>query len=333
MLRPSRPATPLFTLVACVILCCFVGGSAFAQTPTITSISPTALSPGMQVTLTGSGFGAAQGSGRVDLQNSSFAPVVSWSDTQIVVTVPAGTVGGHAYVGQNGTWSNGFSFTMIPPTLSSVSPNALSPGMQVTLTGSGFGATQGSLGRVWLQNSNVPVVSWSDTQIVVTVPADTIGGNAYVEQNGAASNLVSFSMIPPTLSSVSPTALSPGMQVTLTGSGFTRQRRCGDVGDHLRDSPRLTPGCKQRPVQRSECASCELEFLYRRSSRSQLARRQRSSYGHRWRDHNWPSAIQRYTLNNDNISRLRAGWHNSHHYRFKSGQLWHGQFQRHGGIR
>ncbi len=196
--------------------------------PTLTSISPTALAPGMQVTFTGSGFGATQGSGSVGFNNTA-GTVVSWSDTQVVATVAAGTNPGNAWVTQNGTRSNYVAFTMIPPTLTSISPTALAPGMQVTFTGSGFGATQGS-GSVGFNNTAGTVVSWSDTQVVATVAAGTNPGNAWVTQNGTRSNYVAFTMIPPTLTSISPTALAPGMQVTFTGSGFGATQGSGSVG-------------------------------------------------------------------------------------------------------
>jgi IPT/TIG domain len=196
-----RSRFSLLLLIAAVI-----PDQALAQTPTLTSISPTSLSPGMQATLSGSGFGANTGS--VQLQNQTNVPIVSWSDTQIVVTVPAGTIPGHASVYRNGVYSNYVSFTMIPATLSSISPTSLSPGMQATLTGSGFGANTGS---VQLQNqTNVPIVSWSDTQIVVTVPAGTIPGHASVYRNGIYSNVVSFTISPLSITSVSPTSGVPG---------------------------------------------------------------------------------------------------------------------------
>ena len=205
-------------------------GVPFTMIPAnLTAISPTNLSPGMQLTLTGSGFGAIQGSGFVELQNADRVPVLSWSDTQIVVTVPAGTISGRAYILQNGTWSNGAAFMMIQSGITAISPSNLSPGMQATLTGSGFGAAQGS-GFVELQNSyRVPVISWSDTQIVITVPAGTISGGAYINQNGAWSNGVSFVMIQPSLTAISPGSLSPGMQATLTGSGFGAAQGSGFV--------------------------------------------------------------------------------------------------------
>src|SRR5581483_11080546 len=217
-----------FTLLLLTSLVCLACVQSAYGAPTLTSISPTALSPGMQVTFTGSGFGATQGSGSVGFNNTG-GTEVSWSDTQVVATVAAGTNPGNAWVTQNGTRSNYVAFTMVPPTLTSISPTALKPGMQVTFTGSGFGATQGS-GSVGFNNTGGTVVSWSDTQVVATVAAGTNPGNAWVTQNGTRSNYVAFTMVPPTLTSISPTGLKPGMQVTFTGSGFGATQGSGSVG-------------------------------------------------------------------------------------------------------
>ena len=70
--------------------------------PSITSISPSSVSAGTgsSVTMTGTGFGAVQGSGVVEFFYQSghskiIAPVIFWSDTQIECTVPIGTVDGY----------------------------------------------------------------------------------------------------------------------------------------------------------------------------------------------------------------------------------------------
>jgi virulence-associated protein VapD len=207
----------------------FLPASASAQAVLLSNISPNSLTPGMQVALTGSGFGNTQGSGFVELQNLDRVPVVSWSDTQIVVTVPLGTISGLAYISQNGTWSNGLPFSMTAANIAAISPNSLIPGMQVTLTGSGFGASQGS-GFVELQNQDrIPVVSWSDTRIVVVVPQGTISGHAYILQNGTWSNGVPFGMSFANITAISPSGLTPGMQVALTGSGFGATQGSGFV--------------------------------------------------------------------------------------------------------
>ena len=70
--------------------------------PFITNISPDKASAGTNtaVTIDGSNFGATQGTSRVDfffkdVQPKIAAPIVSWSDTQIVAQVPTGTVNGY----------------------------------------------------------------------------------------------------------------------------------------------------------------------------------------------------------------------------------------------
>ncbi len=68
----------------------------------ISSISPSEQSAGTgsTVTITGTGFGASQGTGKVEFfyqasQPKISAPISSWSDTQIVCTVPTATVNGY----------------------------------------------------------------------------------------------------------------------------------------------------------------------------------------------------------------------------------------------
>lgn len=70
-----------FLTLLSILLCSWL--FAFSQSPTLTSISPTAIAPGMQVTLTGSGFGSTQGNGKVTLGPQATGTVVSWSSTQM----------------------------------------------------------------------------------------------------------------------------------------------------------------------------------------------------------------------------------------------------------
>ena len=88
--------------------------------------------------------------------------MVTWSDTQITATVAPGSSSGAAQVSQNAVWSNAVSFTVSTPMISTVVPASGLPGTQVTITGSGFGAVQGS-GQVLLGTMKGVVQSWSDT--------------------------------------------------------------------------------------------------------------------------------------------------------------------------
>jgi hypothetical protein len=71
------------------------GGSNTPKTPIITGVSPTAGTPGTSLTITGSAFGATQaaGNGTVTFSTTT-APVVTWSDTSILVDVPSGLAPG-----------------------------------------------------------------------------------------------------------------------------------------------------------------------------------------------------------------------------------------------
>lgn len=58
--------------------------------PVINSITPDSGKPGATVVVQGANFGTAQGTVAFEDRNSSFmaAPVVTWTDTTVVITVP-----------------------------------------------------------------------------------------------------------------------------------------------------------------------------------------------------------------------------------------------------
>jgi hypothetical protein len=68
-----------------------------AAPPTLTSVVPPSGVVTTQITLTGSDFGAARGAGTIDVGGAE-GTVISWSDTQIVATVPASLFPGDADV-------------------------------------------------------------------------------------------------------------------------------------------------------------------------------------------------------------------------------------------
>jgi YD repeat-containing protein len=199
------------------------GGVSFTVTaaPSISSLSPTSGTVGSSVVLTGSNFGATQGNGTVTF-NGTAATVSSWSNTSITATVPAGATSGNAVVtAAGGVASNGVSFTVIPtPAITSLSPASGPIGASVSVSGSNFGATQGSSA---INFNGVPAAptSWSATSIIVPVPAGATTGNVIVTVGGLDSNGASFTVVTqPHISSVAPNPAAIGASVTITGANF-----------------------------------------------------------------------------------------------------------------
>src|SRR5437016_6870247 len=142
-MRLLRLAIPVFLLT-------HISVAALAQNPApqINAVSPTTARAGDQIVINGSNFGSSQGNGNVWL-GSTYGVVASWSDTQVVANVASGSKSGVAQILQGGVWSNPVNFTVITPNITSVTPTTAIAGTQITITGTGFGGSQGS-GNVWL---------------------------------------------------------------------------------------------------------------------------------------------------------------------------------------
>src|SRR5215469_18654568 len=124
------------------ILCC-IGQ---AQSPAISSLSPTSGPLGASFTITGTNFGSAQGSSSVTVGGTA-AAVNSWSATSITAVVPAGLAAGsnNVVVTVSNVASNSAAFTVNAPSISSVSPTGGAPGILVTISGNNFGPSAGSV--------------------------------------------------------------------------------------------------------------------------------------------------------------------------------------------
>jgi hypothetical protein len=163
--------------------------------PSISSLSQSSGAVGVLITITGANFGATQGSGTVTFNTTVATTVTSWSATSIRVIVPAGATTGNVVVTVSGIASNGLPFAIVlPPSITSLSQNSGAVGQSITITGTNFGATQGS-GTVSFNGTAALVTSWSASSIVVTVPSDVTSGNVVVTVLGSASNGIFFTVV------------------------------------------------------------------------------------------------------------------------------------------
>jgi YD repeat-containing protein len=162
--------------------------------PSISSLSPTSGTVNTVITIAGSGFCIPQGTSVVKF-NGTVATPTSWSDSSIVVPVPAGATTGPVTIVAGGTTSNGVTFTVSPgPSITSLSPASGAAGTAVTISGQNFGASQGS-STVRFNGAAAAVTSWNNTSIGVTVPNAATTGQVTITVNGQASNGSAFTVI------------------------------------------------------------------------------------------------------------------------------------------
>ncbi len=177
---------------------------------------------GTPVTITGTNFGAAQGTSTVKFNGTAGAPS-SWSATSILVSVPSGATTGSVVVTVGGVASNGVTFTVAvsAPSITSLSVTSGPVGTPVTITGTNFGATQGTSTVKFNGTAGVPT-SWSATSIVVPVPSGATTGSVVVTVGGVASNGVTFTVAvsAPSITKLSVTSGPVGTPVTITGTNF-----------------------------------------------------------------------------------------------------------------
>jgi hypothetical protein len=154
--------------------------------PVITSLTPDSGAVGDSVVIAGANFGAAQGTGTVTF-NGVAATATAWSDTEITVTVPVGVATGPVVVtNDDGYIGYGMTFTLTSvPVITGMSVAHGLVGDAVVITGTGFGAAQGS-STVTIGGVVATITSWADAQIVVTVPAGAVTGNLVVTTAGGA---------------------------------------------------------------------------------------------------------------------------------------------------
>ncbi|MHC1703733.1 MAG: FISUMP domain-containing protein [Tenuifilaceae bacterium] len=198
-----------------------------ATTPTITSFTPSSGIAGSSVTITGTNFGATQGTSTVKF-GATTATVTGWSATQIVATVPSIAAGSYtlSVTTTAGTVNSSTQFTVTSttPTITSFTPSSGLAGSSVTITGTNFGATQGT-STVKFGATTATATSWSATQIVATVPSITAGNYtlSVTTSAGTVNSSIQFTVTTattPTITSFTPSSGLAGSSVTITGTNF-----------------------------------------------------------------------------------------------------------------
>jgi hypothetical protein len=187
----------------------------------ITSLSATSGVPGTTIVVNGLGFGTTQGASTVTFNGTPGTPT-SWSDSSIAVPVPAGATTGNVVVTSGGSASNGVLFTVTASlTITGFSPATGPAGAQVTITGTGFGASQGTSNVQFNGANAASIASWSNTQIIAVVPSTATSGPVTVLVSGATATGGSFTFIaPPVITGLSLSTGPETMGFAIQGRNF-----------------------------------------------------------------------------------------------------------------
>ena len=199
--------------------------------PRITSVSPGRVRYNQILTLRGMNFGATRGAGRVVFYGGKYPSsfqYVSWSDNQIRVRVPTGARTGNLQV-VTARGRAAARLTITSPWIRSISPRSGRTNTFVTVSGQNFGSSQGN-SSVRIGTTAIPSFSnWSNSTIRFRIPVNARSGNLTVRTSEGTSNALSLEVTSPYLGRVSPTRVSPGDRLTLTGARFGRTRGSGYV--------------------------------------------------------------------------------------------------------
>lgn len=234
--QPRKAVSPLRRLAFLLLFCslsallnCGGGGGSSSggnnnnnngapPAPAISSLSPSSGAVGAAVTITGSNFGASQGSSTITFNGISAGPASAWSATSITVNVPTGATTGNVVVTVSGVASNGALFTAAP-IITTLGPNSGAAGATLTITGLNFGASQGSSSVTFNGISAGAASAWSATSITIQVPSGATTGIVIVNVGGQASNGLSFT-VAPVITSLSANSGVAGSALTITGLNF-----------------------------------------------------------------------------------------------------------------
>ena len=208
--------------------------------PVITGISPASGPVGTTITVAGANLKDPENEGVVYFDGDKITPT-SLTSTAVQIVVPTGATSSKIAVFSSGVSASSPMFTVTSgpvPSISSISHTYGAPGAVETITGTNFGAKQGT-STVTFNGTAATPTAWSATSLTLPVPTGASTGNVVVTVGTEASNGIAFSVYPdPVITSISPTSGPVGTVITVTGTNLLDPDKNGAV---YFDSAAVTP--------------------------------------------------------------------------------------------
>ena len=139
---------------------------------TLTEFSPSEALSGQLVTINGTNFGEFDEAAKVYFNGVLAEEIVEYTDSQIVVAVPAKANSGKIQVDVWGYVQETVDeFSLIPGAeIAYYSPSVAAAGDNITIVGANFGTDPNEISVSFFDDVEVDIVSITNTEIVVTVP-------------------------------------------------------------------------------------------------------------------------------------------------------------------
>lgn len=238
--RPARAGAPGYCGLVTLALLAACGGATAPVTvngplPNLVALSVAEAEFGDQVGVHGYHFGDAQRDGRV-LIGDIEAPVVSWSDAQIHISVPSGLEPGRNLVAViTAPGRSGDSILKVRPTLHRITESHGGES-EITLAGENFGAGQGHVYLMGAADTALPITQWSPQEIQAVIPAEIAAGRYRVTvENRMNDKNDRDTVVKFAVDSLAPASATAGTVITLAGRNFgpTQGLATLTVGEHF----------------------------------------------------------------------------------------------------
>lgn len=186
--------------------------------PKITNASPLNGNTGDTVIIQGVNFGNVQGASGAYINNIPL-DIINWSSCEITANIPADGISGPIVVVVNDCASNNDFYYTANVNITNVTPLAGTYNTPLTISGNGFGATQGA-SEVFVNNVRVAnILSWSPTEIIANIPSTT-SGCVQVSVEGVTGDSSQNIAISPTITAINPVSGKTHSFITISGHCF-----------------------------------------------------------------------------------------------------------------
>ncbi len=215
-------------------------------------VYPTSGLAGSTVTILGFGFSKTPADNTVHFDSVTTTCVTS--DTNYcTAVVPSDATKGPLFVDVKDVGTSGplaFSVLVNSLVVDGMIPSKGAPGQEIMLLGANFGS---ATGKVTISGVTAPIVSWSDTQVVASVPSSTVSG-PLVLTVGALPPLTvgTFSVLGESISGWTTINTNPSTAFPVAGAWQGRWRKWWYLGAGYATCCALQTGYLKTPMQRAE---------------------------------------------------------------------------------